>query len=152
MQPLKEESPQEFDDKLDKLVGRISFWVSFLLATICMVVWFQENPPDTPEVQKMRLFFKENAIEIGEFLRIPPEKIKEEAAKKKHPFYLSYVKASQVEKGKIKALYHNSVDYTPNQYWVYMVGGWLILFTTFWFVGLMIQGVVNLVRNNSNVT
>jgi len=98
MQPLHEKAPQEFDDKLDKLVGRISFWISFLLATICMVVWYQENPPDTPEVQKMRIFFKENAIEIGEFLRVPPEKIKEAAVKKKHPFCLSCVNASQVEK------------------------------------------------------
>ena len=65
-----------------------------------------------------------------------------------HPFYKSYMKASEVEKQEINALIHVSTDYTPNQYWFNLVFLWTIFFTTFWFLGLMTQGVINLMRRN----
>ncbi len=146
---LKNESPQEFDDQYDKLIGRVSFWTSFVLATLSAVWYYQSNPPETDEVKRMRMFFKENSIEVSEFIKLPPKKMKEAAKNKTHPFFKSYIKSSEVEKNKINALIHVSIDYTPNQYWFNIIFLWVIFFTTFWFLGLMLQGVINLVRNDS---
>ncbi|MGP0567197.1 hypothetical protein ACTRW9_04875 [Nitrospina sp. 32_T5] len=141
-----DQTPHELDDKLDRLVGKISLWISLFLAT-AMTVWYaMANPPDGDELKRMRLFFKENAIKVGEFLRMPHDEKIKEVKKAKHPFYHSYMKASEVEKGKIRKIYHESIDYTPYQYWFNLFGLWMIAFSGFWFIGLMIQGVVNLVR------
>ena len=71
------------------------------------------------------------------------------AYKKKHPFYLKYVKATEVEKADLRALIHISTDYTPNQYWFNLFFAWVIFFTTFWFIGLMVEACIVLMRRNS---
>ncbi len=147
-----EQTPHEMDDHVDKLVGKISLWASVLLATLAGYWYYTEKPPDTEEMVKMRLFFKNKAIEVGEFLRLPIEKQEIEADQKKHPFYRSYMKESENRKGKIRKIYHESIDYTPYQYWFNLVGLWFIAFSTFWFVGLMAQGVVNLIRQQDPTT
>lgn len=141
-----EETPYELDDKVDKMVGRVSLLISFLLATLGTVWYFQTHPPDSEELRRMRIFFRDNAIEVGEFMRMEYDEKEKYAEKAEHPFYKTYMKASENEKAKIRKIYHESIDYTPNQYWFNLVGLWLILFSTFWFIGLMVQGAVNLVR------
>ena len=69
-----EQAPQELNDRVDKLVGKISLWASVLLATLAGYWYYTDKPPDTQEMVKMRLFFKTNVIEVGEFLRMPIEK------------------------------------------------------------------------------
>ncbi len=71
------------------------------------------------------------------------------AYKKKHPFYLKYVNSSESEKAELKALIHVSTDYTPNQYWFNLFFAWVIFFTTFWFIGLMAEACIILMRRNS---
>ena len=112
------ETREEFrDEKKENLSRRVSFWLSFLGATVmtCWYCWL--NPVESTEVQKMRLFFKENIIDVAKFIRLPHEELKEFAKSKTHPFYQTYLKSSEVEKDKVKALIHISRDYTPNQYW-----------------------------------
>ena len=71
------------------------------------------------------------------------------AYKNKHPFYLGYIKASTVEQEKIRSLVHISTDYTPNQYWFNLFFMWVIFFTTFWFIGLMAEACIVIMRRNS---
>ena len=71
------------------------------------------------------------------------------AYKNKHPFYMSYIKASTVKQEKINALVHISTDYTPNQYWFNLFFMWVIFFTAFWFIGLMAEACIVLMRRNS---
>ncbi len=137
----------------------LPLWVAFPcrdtvhlhVPTLVTVWYYHSNPPDSEEVRRMRLFFKENSATLITFIKMPHDEMQKFAAKEKHPFYKSYQKASEVEKQKIKALIHVSTDYTPNQYWFNMVFLRTIFFTTFWFFGLVIQGVVNLVRRRSIV-
>ena len=68
------------------------------------------------------------------------------AKTKKHPFYQTYLKSSEVEKERIKALIHISRDYSPNQYWFNILFLWMIAFTTLWFLGLILEAVIILVR------
>jgi hypothetical protein len=56
------------------------------------------------------------------------------------------LRASENEKREINAQIHNSVDYRPAQYWFNTVFLWFMCFATVWFLGLIAQGVVNLVR------
>ncbi len=144
-----EQVPQELDDRFDKLVGKISLWGAVLLAALGTWIYYDNTPPDTEKMAQMRLFFKNNAIEVGDFLLLPIEKQKVAADQKKHPFYRTYLKASENEKGKIRNIYHESIDYTLYQYWFNLVALWFILFSTLWFFGLMAQGVVNLVRQQN---
>ena len=51
-----------------------------------------------------------------------------------------------IEKEKINALIHISRDYSPNQYWFNVVFLWGIAFTTLWFLGLMLEACIILVR------
>ena len=51
---------QEIEDQKEKLISRISLWVSIILTTIVVVWYYNENPPDSAAVVKMRVFFKEN--------------------------------------------------------------------------------------------
>ena len=113
-----------------------------------MTIWYcVVNPIESTEVKKMRLFFKENIMDVAKFIRLPNEELKEFAKSKKHPFYQTYLKSSEVEKEKIKSLIHISRDYSPNQYWFNIVFLWTIAFTTLWFLGLIIEAVIILVRS-----
>ena len=83
------------------------------------------------------------------FIDLPRTEMVAFAYKKKHPFYLKYVKATEVEKADLRALIHISTDYTPNQYWFNLFFAWVIFFTTFWFIGLMAEACIILMRRNS---
>ncbi len=143
------ESNEDFrDEKKEDLSRRISFWFS-LIVSIALTGWYYtSNPPDTAEVRKMRSFFKENIMDVAKFIRLPHDELESFAESKTHPFYKTYVKASEVEKEKIKALIHISRDYSPNQYWFNIVFLWVIAFTGLWFVGLMLEAVIILVRRD----
>ena len=139
---------EEFrDEKKENLSRRVSFWLSFLGATVmtCWYCWL--NPVESTEVQKMRLFFKENIIDVAKFIRLPREELEEFAKSKNHPFYQTYLKSSELERDKVKALIHISRDYTPNQYWFNIFFLWIIAFTTLWFLGLILEAVIILVRS-----
>jgi len=140
---------QEIEDSKEKLISRISLWVSILLTTLVVIWYYNDNPPDSPAVVKMRVFFKENNRDVMTFIDLPRNEMIEFAYKKKHPFYLKYVNASESEKARLKALIHISTDYTPNQYWFNLFFAWVIFFTTFWFIGLMAEACIILMRRNS---
>ena len=136
------------DEKKEDLSRRVSFWFS-LVVSIALTCWYYtSNPPDTTEVRKMRTFFKENIMDVAKFIRLPYDELEAFAESKAHPFYKTYVKASQAEKEEIKALIHISRDYNPNQYWFNMVFLWVIVFTGLWFMGLMLEAVIILVRRD----
>ena len=135
-----------------KLGRRICFWFALIVAT-CVTGWYyMSNPPESDEVQRMRLYFKENKRTVMEFLRLPYDKLEPFAKQQKHPFFMSYVKASVNEKARIKALIHNSVDYSPNQYWFGLFFIWMLVFMGIWFIALMAQGVIIQVRRNPKIT
>ena len=144
----KEEVEYDDNTKSVKRNRKISFLVAVIISTLASVWYFIETPPDTPEVKTMRLFFKNNKREVAEFIAMPRGERKAYAKKKNHPFYKAYVNVNETERKKIKALIHISYDYTPNQYWVNLFFVWLIFITTFWFIGLMVQGVMILVRTD----
>ena len=134
------------DEKKENLSRRISFWLSFIFAT-AMTIWYCVlNPIESAEVKQMRLFFKENILDVAKFIRLPQEDLEEFSKTKSHPFYQTYLKSSEVEKEKINALIHMSSDYTPNQYWFNIIFLWIIAFTTLWFLGLILEAVIILVR------
>ena len=140
---------QEIEDKKEKWISRISLWVSIILTTIVVYWYYNNNPPDSPAVVKMRMFFKKYNRDVMTFIDLPRDEMIEFAYKKKHPFYLKYVKATEVEKADLRALIHISTDYTPNQYWFNLFFAWVIFFTTFWFIGLMAEACIVLIRRNS---
>ena len=146
-----EEKPHELGDTVDNWVGRFSLWGSLLLSTLIAVGYCLANPPDSEEVQRERIFFRENVMEVTKFIKLPPEEMEAFAVQKKHPFYKLYLRVSVNEKLKINALIHNSVDYRPAQYWINTVFLWFMCFATVWFLGLIAQGVVNLVRQKPNL-
>ena len=134
------------DEKKENLSRRISFWLSFIFAT-AMTIWYCVlSPVEYIEMKKMRLFFKENIMEVAKFIRLPNEELEEFAKSKNHPFYQTYLKASTVEMDEINALIHMSSDYTPNHYWFNIIFLWFIAFTTLWFLGLILEAVIILVR------
>ncbi len=140
----------EYDENTEsvKRNRKISFWAAIILSTLTTGWYFIAVPPDTPEVQRMRLFFKNNNMEVAEFIALPRNERKAYAEKKSHPFYKTYVSVNETERKQIKALIHMSYDYTPNQYWFNIFFLWLIFITTFWFIGLMIEGVIILIRTD----
>jgi hypothetical protein len=148
---MEEEKPvlEEIEDSKEKWISRISLWVSVLLTTFIVVWYYQSTPPDSPEVVKMRVFFKERNHEVMKFVKMGRNEQIAFAYKNKHPFYMSYIKASTVEQEKIGALVHISTDYTPNQYWFNLFFMWVIFFTAFWFIGLMAEACIVLMRRNS---
>jgi hypothetical protein len=148
---IMEEAPQELEDKFDNWVGRFSLWGSILLSTLATVIYCVANPPDSEEVQRMRIFFRENGMEVTTFIKLPREEMEAFAARQTHPFYKTYVRASENEKEEINVQIHNSIDYRPAQYWFNAVFLWFICFTTIWFLGLMTQGVINLVRQKPDL-
>ena len=146
-----EEAPHELEDKIDNWIGRFSLWGSILLSTLATVIYCIGNPPDSEEVQRMRIFFRENVMEVTTFIKLPRDEMARFAARQTHPFYASYLRASENEKKEINAQIHNSIDYRPAQYWFNVIFLWLIFFTTAWFLGLMTQGVINLVRQRPDL-
>ena len=140
---------QEIEDSKEKLISRISLWVSLILTTLVVIWYYNDNPPDSPAVVKMRTFFKENNRDVMTFIDLPRNEMIAFAYKKKHPFYLKFVTASESEKAKLKALIHISTAFTPNQYWFNLFFAWVIFFTTFWFIGLMVEACIILMRRNS---
>jgi len=146
---MEQGSAEDFrDEKKENLYRRISFWSSIVLSTVIVVYYVVTHPPDTREVQEMRMFFKKHRQDVAKFIRLPRSEQKAFGEKKKHPFYAQYLNASEVEREKIRGLIHISYDYTPNQYWFNIVFLWTVSFASFWFVGLMTEGAIILVRRD----
>ena len=146
MEGEQEQTQERRDNQKEVLSRRISFWLSFILAVVITWWYYASNPPDSSEMQKMRLFFKINIMDISKFIRLPRDELQDFAASKRHPFYKTYLKSSEVEREKVKALIHISRDYSPNQYWFNLIFLWTIAFTTLWFFGLIIEAIIILVR------
>ena len=146
MEGEQEEIEELRDNQKEVLSRRISFWLSFILAVGISFWYYTLNPPASTEMRKMRLFFKENIIGVAKFIRLPDNELQGFAALKSHPFYQTYLKSSEVEKEKIRALIHISRDYSPNQYLFNIVFLWTIAFTTLWFLGLILEAIIILVR------
>ncbi len=134
------------NDKNRKLLSRVSFWISIIVSTGIVVWYVATNPPDSKEVQNMRLFFKNNSRDVSVFIALPRDEMKAYAEKKKHPFYKGFLKKSEADRNKIRAMIHISIDYTPYQYWFNMVFLWIIAFTTLWFFGLMLEGALVIMK------
>ncbi len=140
---------EEFrDDKKENLYRKISLWSSLILSTVLTIWYAWLNPPDSPEMRNMRLFFKENIMEVTKFIKLPREEQKAFAMKKQHPFYAKYLTSNEIKREEIRALIHMSTDYTPFQYWFNIIFLWIIVFTTVWFLGLMAEGAIILVRQD----
>ena len=146
MEGEQEQIEELRDNQKEVLSRRISFWLSFILAVGISFWYYTLNPPASTEMRKMRLFFKENIIGVAKFIRLPDNELQGFAALKSHPFYQTYLKSSEVEKEKIRALIHISRDYNPNQYWFNIVFLWAIAFATLWFLGLILEAIIILVR------
>ena len=146
MEGEQEQIEELRDNQKEVLSRRISFWLSFILAVGISFWYYALNPPDSTEMRKMRLFFKENIMDVAKFIRLPDDELQGFAALKTHPFYQTYLKSSEVEKEKIRALIHISRDYSPNQYLFNIVFLWTIAFTTLWFLGLILEAIIILVR------
>jgi len=127
---------------------RVSFWLSFILAIVITWWYYSLNPPDSTEMRKMRLFFKENIMDVAKFIRLPNDELREFTTLKSHPFYQTYLKSSEVEKEKIRALIHISREYNPNQYWFNIVFLGTIAFAAIWFLGLILEAIIILVRRD----
>jgi len=149
---MQEEKPilEEIEDSKEKLISRISLWVSIFLTSAIAIWYYQTTPPDSPEVVRMRVFFKEKNREVMTFLNMDRNEQIAFAYKNKHPFYKSYVMTSTVEQERIRSLAHISTDFTPNQYWFNLVFMWVIFFTAFWFLGLMAEACIVIMRRNSH--
>ena len=146
MEGEQEQIEELRDNQKEVLSRRISFWLSFILAVGISFWYYTLNPPASTEMRKMRLFFKENIMDVAKFIRLPDDELQGFAALKSHPFYQTYLKSSEVEKEKIRALIHISRDYSPNQYLFNIVFLWTIAFTTLWFLGLILEAIIILVR------
>ena len=146
MEGEQEQIEELRDNQKEVLSRRISFWLSFILAVGISFWYYALNPPDSTEMRKMRLFFKENIMDVAKFIRLPDDELQGFAALKTHPFYQTYLKSSEDEKEKIRALIHISRDYSPNQYLFNIVFLWTIAFTTLWFIGLILEAIIILVR------
>ena len=146
MEGEQEQIEELRDNQKEVLSRRVSFWLSFILAIVITWWYYSLNPPDSTEMRKMRSFFKENIIDVAKFIRLPDDELQEFAALKSHPFYQTYLKSSEVEKEKIRALIHISRDYSPNQYWFNIIFLWTIAFATLWFLGLILEAIIILVR------
>ncbi len=146
MEGEQEQIEELRDNQKEVLSRRISFWLSFILAVGISFWYYTLNPPASTEMRKMRLFFKENIIGVAKFIRLPDNELQGFPALKSHPFYQTYLKSSEVEREKIRALIHISRDYSPNQYWFNIVFLWAIAFATLWFLGLILEAIIILVR------
>ena len=81
---------QEIEDQKEKLISRISLWVSIILTTIVVIWYYNENPPDSPAVVKMRVFFKENNRDVMKFIDLPRKEMIAFAYKKIGPEKVVY--------------------------------------------------------------
>jgi hypothetical protein len=140
---------EEIDDNTERLIRRISLGICLVLTTVLVVWYYQQNPPDSPEVVKMRMFFNKKNREVGKFINLNKNEQIAFAYKNKHPFYKRYIKSSTVEQERIRSLIHISRDYTPNQYWFNLFFMWVMCFTTFWFISLMAEACIVIMRRNS---
>ena len=61
--------------------------------------------------------------------------------------YESFVYAQ--EKGFYQGFDVDTRDFTPNQYWFNLFFLFVMSFTTFWFIGLMIEACIVIMRRNS---
>ena len=146
---MEPDASEDFrDDKKEKLYRKISIWIAVVLSTAITISYGVMNPPDSKEIQEMRMFFNKNGHTVSKFLRMTRQERKAFAKKKKHPFYSSFIKAAETEKEEIKALIHISMDYTPNQYWFNFVFIATIGFASFWFIGVMVEGAIILMRKD----
>ena len=145
-----EQAEELINNQKEIISRRISFWLSLIVAVGITWWYYALNPPDSADMRKMRLFFKENIMDVAKFIRLPSDELKEFADSKSHPFYETYLKSSEVEKEKIKALIHISRDYSPNQYWFNIIFLWVIAFTTLWFLGLILEAMIILVRQEDS--
>ena len=146
MEGEQEQIEELRDNQKEVLSRRISFWLSFILAVGISFWYYTLNPPVSIEMRKMRSFFKENIMDVAKFIRLSNDELQEFAALKSHPFYQTYLKSSEVEKEKIRALIHISRDYNPNQYWFNIIFLWTIAFAAIWFLGLILEAIIILVR------
>jgi len=146
MEGEQEQIEELRDNQKEVLSRRVSFCLSFILAIVITWWYYSLNSPDSTEMRNMRLFFKENVMDVAKFIRLPNDELQGYAALKSHPFYQTYVKSSEVEKEKIRALIHISRDYSPNQHWFNIVFLWTIAFATLWFLGLILEAIIILVR------
>ena len=137
------------DQKKDRFNSRISFWASIVLSIAITGWYFTTNPPSEGAEKKMKLFIAKNAQDVTEFLRMTRDDQKAFAAKKKHPFYTKYIKASENTKLYIRGQVHNSTDYKPTQYWFNLVFMWCIFFFAFWFIGLMSEAAIQINRTSA---
>ena len=88
---MEEEKPilQEIEDKKEKWISRISLWVSVLLTTAIVIWYYQSNPPESPEVVQMRVFFKEKNRDVMKFISMDQKEQIAFALKSKNPFNMS---------------------------------------------------------------
>lgn len=137
----------EKEDKVEKVSSAISFWLAAIISIAAVFAYCKSTPQDDLATQKMRLFFRDNIIEVSEFIKLPFDEQNTFAENKTHPFYKGYMKASEIEKEKLRALIHVSDDYSPNHYWLNVVFLWVIVFSSVWFVAKIVEGVLVMVRD-----
>lgn len=136
----------ENEGRIEKISSAISFWLSMALSVMAVYAYCVSNPQDDEATQKMRLFFKSNIMDVAQFIKLPYDEQKDFAAQQKHPFYTSYMNASEIEKEKIRALIHISDDYNPNHYWLNVAFLWVIVFSSVWFICKTIEGLFAVAR------
>ena len=93
MEGEQEQIEELRDNQKEVLSRRVSFCLSFILAIVITWWYYSLNPPDSKEMQKMRLFFKENVMDVAKFIRLPNDELQGYAALKSHPFYQTYLKS-----------------------------------------------------------
>lgn len=141
---------EDQEEKKERLGRKISFWLSMVLSIAVTGWYYFVTPPDDEATKQLRLFIAANVMEVTQFIKL--ERVEQKAFAERHsqPFYRNYVKASEVEKNRLNALVNISTDYKETQYWFNMVFLWAIAFTTFWFIGLMIEAVIVLMRRGKS--
>lgn len=137
---------REKGDKTEKAFSIIFFCLSAVLATVASYAYKNSVPQDDLATQNMRLFFKDNFMEVSQFIRLSYDEQEAFAGQDKHPFYKKYMSASEIEKEKIRALIHASGDYSPNHYWLNIAFLWGIVFTTIWFLCKVIEAILVYMR------
>jgi hypothetical protein len=140
----------EKEDNIEKVSSAISFWLALIISIVAVFSYCKSTPQDDPATQKMRLFFRDNIIEVSEFIKLPYDEQNTFAENKAHPFFKSYMKASELEKEKLRALIHVSDDYSPNHYWLNVVFLWVIVFSSVWFVAKIVEGILVMVRDKES--
>ena len=145
-------NPRNLDpeDKKNRLYSLISFWISLALSLAVCLLYYKSNPPDEQPTKDMRTFIAKNARQVTEFLRMTLDEKNNFIKINKHPFYKNYLEASEVTKQEIDGIVHISTDYKPTQYWVNLIFLWVIFFSAFWFIGLIIEAINQLVRQEKN--